>query len=116
MSKNLTFKLVMEADTKSFDAGTKASKDNWDSFISLLKKEADGLKAASVETGKEVSKIVPDDLQKKADQAKGKLGEVAQAASELQGQAIEAAGKIDGLGNDVNGNLKLTPFTLKTAK
>lgn len=101
MSKNLTFKLVMEADTKSFDAGTKASKDNWDSFISLLKKEADGLKAASVETGKEVSKIVPDDLQKKADQAKGKLGEVAQAASELQGQAIEAAGKIDGLGNEL---------------
>lgn len=99
--KNLTFKLVMDADTKGFDAGTKASKDNWESFISLLKKEADGLKAASVETGKEVSKIVPDDLQKKADQAKGKLGEVSQAAGELQGQAVQAAGKIDGLGSEL---------------
>ena len=100
-SKNLTFKLVMDADTKGFDAGTKASKDNWESFISLLKKEADGLKAASLETGKEVSKIVPDDLQKKADQAKGKLGEVSQAAGELQGQAVQTAGKIDGLGNEL---------------
>src|SRR5690606_31682767 len=99
--KNLTFKLVMDADTKGFDAGTKASKDNWESFISLLKKEADGLKAASVETGKEVGKIVPDDLQKKADQAKGKLGEVSQAAGELQGQAVQTAGKIDGLGNEL---------------
>lgn len=99
--KNLTFKLVMDADTKGFDAGTKASKDNWESFISLLKKEADGLKAASVETGKEVSKIVPDDLQKKADQAKGKLGEVAQAANALETQASQASGKIDGLGNEL---------------
>ena len=99
--KNLTFKLVMDADTKGFDAGTKASKDNWESFISLLKKEADGLKAASVETGKEVSKIVPDDLQKKADQAKGKLGEVAQAANALETQASQASGKIDGLGSEL---------------
>jgi len=99
--KNLTFKLVMDADTKGFDAGTKASKDNWESFISVLNKEAEKLKAASAETSKEVSKIIPDDLQKKADQAKGKLGEVSQAAGDLQGQATQAAGKIDSLGSEL---------------
>lgn len=101
LGKNLTFKLVIDADTKGFDAGTKASKDNWESFISVLNKEAEKLKAASAETSKEVSKIIPDELQKKADQAKGKLGEVSQAAGDLQGQATQAAGKIDSLGSEL---------------
>lgn len=92
---------MIDADTKGFDAGTKASKDNWESFISVLNKEAEKLKAASVETSKEVSKIIPDDLQKKAEQTKGKLGEVSQAAGDLQGQATQAAGKIDSLGSEL---------------
>jgi len=99
--KELTFKLVMEADTKGFVSNVQQSEKTAKALFDAIKIESDKLKTTSEETAKEVGKIVPDDLQKKADQAKGKLSEVSQAASELQGQAIEAAGKIDGLGNEL---------------
>uniref|UniRef100_UPI0002486EC2 tape measure protein n=1 Tax=Acinetobacter sp. P8-3-8 TaxID=1029823 RepID=UPI0002486EC2 len=99
--KNLTFKLIMEADTKDFVSNVQQSEKTAKALFDAIKIESDKLKTTSEETAKEVGKIVPDDLQKKADQAKGKLSEVSQAASELQGQAIEAAGKIDGLGNEL---------------
>ncbi|MFI9459700.1 tape measure domain-containing protein, partial [Acinetobacter sp. NPDC052428] len=99
--KNLTFKLVMDADTKGFVSNVQQSEKTAKALFDAIKIESDKLKTTSAETAKEVGKIVPDDLHKKADQAKGKLGEVSQAAGELQGQAIQAAGKIDGLGNEL---------------
>ncbi|MFB6328962.1 tape measure protein [Acinetobacter variabilis] len=99
--KELTFKLVIDADTKDFVSNVQQSEKTAKALFDAIKIESDKLKTTSEETAKEVGKIVPDDLQKKADQAKGKLSEVSQAASELQGQAIEAAGKIDGLGNEL---------------
>ena len=48
--KELTFKLVMDADTKGFDSGTKASKDKWEAFISVLKKESEDIRTSSAET------------------------------------------------------------------
>lgn len=99
--KDLTFKLVINADTKDFVSNVQQSEKTAKALFDAIKIESDKLKTTSEETAKEVGKIVPDDLQKKADQAKGKLSEVSQAASELQGQAIEAAGKIDGLGNEL---------------
>lgn len=99
--KELTFKLVIDADTKDFVSNVQQSEKTAKALFDAIKIESDKLKTTSEETAKEVGKIVPDDLQKKADQAKGKLSEVSQAASELQGQAIKAAGKIDGLGNEL---------------
>lgn len=99
--KELTFKLVIDADTKDFVSNVQQSEKTAKALFDAIKIESDKLKTTSEETAKEVGKIVPDDLQKKADQAKGKLSEVSQAAGELQGQAIQAAGKIDGLGNEL---------------
>lgn len=99
--KELTFKLVIDADTKDFVSNVQQSEKTAKALFDAIKIESDKLKTTSEETAKEVGKIVPDDLQKKADQAKGKLSEVSQAASELQDQAIEAAGKIDGLGSEL---------------
>lgn len=96
--KELTFKLVMEADSKSFVTNVKQSEDVTKAVIAVIKEEAEKLKATSTETAKEVGKIVPDDLQKKADQAKNKLEEVSQAAGGLEGQAVQAGNKIDSLG------------------
>ena len=96
--KELTFKLVMEADSKSFVTNVKQSEDVTKAVIAVIKEEAEKLKAISTETAKEVGKIVPDDLQKKADQAKNKLEEVSQAAGVLEGQAVQAGNKIDSLG------------------
>lgn len=96
--KELTFKLVMEADSKSFVTNVKQSEDVTKAVIAVIKEEAEKLKTTSTETAKEVGKIVPDDLQKKADQAKNKLEEVSQAAGGLEGQAVQAGNKIDSLG------------------
>ena len=99
--KELTFKLVMEADTKNYVSNIKDSESVTKALYAAIKQESEKLKTASEEAAQEVGKIVPDDLQKKADQAKGKLSEVSQAAGELEGQAIQAASKIDGLGNEL---------------
>ncbi|WP_046206091.1 tape measure protein [Acinetobacter radioresistens] len=99
--KELTFKLVMEADTKNYVSNIKDSESVTKALYAAIKQESERLKAASEEAAQVVGKIVPDDLQKKADQAKGKLSEVSQAAGELEGQAIQATSKIDGLGNEL---------------
>lgn len=99
--KELTFKLVMEADTKNYVSNIKESESVTKAIYAAIKQESERLKAASEEAAQVVGKIVPDDLQKKADQAKGKLSEVSQAAGELEGQAVQTAGKIDGLGNEL---------------
>ena len=99
--KNLTFKLVMDADTKGFDSGTKASKAKWEAFISTLKKESDDLKATSTEASKAIGNIIPADLPKKADQAKGKLDEL---GSELQDVASTAKDTSQEIGNIIPKN------------
>lgn len=89
--KNLTFKLVMDADTKGFDTGTKASKDKWEAFISVLKKESEELKATSVEASKVIGDIVPDKLIKETKAAKDGLAALSNAA-ENAGETAKRAG------------------------
>jgi len=100
--KELTFKLVMEADTKNYVSNIKDSESVTKALYAAIKQESEKLKTASEQAAQEVGKIVPDDLQKKADQTKGKLSEVSQAASELGNQANQAAAKVDGLENDLS--------------
>ncbi|RKG37353.1 tape measure protein [Acinetobacter sp. WCHAc060007] len=107
--KNLTFKLIMNADTKGFDSGTKASKAKWEAFISTLKKESDDLKATSNEASKAVGNIIPSDLQKKADQAKEKLDEL---GSELQDVASTAKSTGQDIGNIIPKNASERANTL----
>ena len=71
--KELTFKIVMEADTKNYVSNVEQSESITKAVVAVIKSEADKLKAASTETAKDVGKIVPDDLQKKADQAATKI-------------------------------------------
>jgi tape measure domain-containing protein len=107
--KNLTFKLIMNADTKGFDSGTKASKAKWEAFISTLKKESDDLKTTSTEASKAVGNIIPSDLQKKADQAKEKLDEL---GSELQDVASTAKSTGQDIGNIIPKNASERANTL----
>ncbi|WP_286728361.1 tape measure protein [Acinetobacter sp. UBA1297] len=85
--KELSFKLVMEADTKNYVSNVEQSESITKAVIAVIKSEADKLKAASTETAKDVGKIVPDDLQKKADQAASKINNL---GSELQDTATKA--------------------------
>ncbi|WP_166170188.1 tape measure protein [Acinetobacter sp. SA01] len=89
--KNLTFKLVMDADTKGFDTGTKASKDKWEAFISVLKKESEALKTTSADASKAIGNIVPDELNKNTKEAKDGLAALSRAA-ENAGETAKRAG------------------------
>lgn len=90
-SKNLIFKLVMDADTKGFDTGTKASKDKWEAFISILKKESEELKKTSADASKAIGNIVPDELNKNTNAAKDGLAALSRAA-ENAGETAKRAG------------------------
>ena len=89
--KELTFKLVMDADTKGFDSGTKASKDKWEAFISVLKKESEDIRTSSAETSKAIGDIVPDKLNKNTKEAKDSLAGLSNAA-ENAGENAKRAG------------------------
>lgn len=85
--KELTFKIVMEADTKNYVSNIKESESVTKAIYTAIKQESEKLKAASEETAQEIGKIVPDDLQKKADQAASKINNL---GSELQDTATKA--------------------------
>jgi tape measure domain-containing protein len=97
--KNLTFKLILDGDSKGLVAAAKQSEDVAKNLFATIEAEAEKLKTASAETAGEVGKIIPNELQKKADQAKDKLGEVSQAESELKNKSAATAAEMSGLGD-----------------
>ncbi|MCY6411190.1 tape measure protein [Acinetobacter sp. VNH17] len=113
MSKELVFKVVLQADTKDYVSNVKQSEDVTKAIVKTIAEEADKLREASEQAGKEVGKIVPDDLKSKADDAKAAVSEVSKAADELEKQSGEASAKVADLGdklketgNDANIALK----------
>lgn len=62
--KNLTFKLILDGDSKGLVAAAKQSEDVAKNLFATIEAEAEKLKTASAETASEVGRIVPDDLQK----------------------------------------------------
>ncbi|MDH0031328.1 MULTISPECIES: tape measure protein [unclassified Acinetobacter] len=99
MSKELVFKVVLQADTKDYVSNVKQSEDVTKAIVKTIKDEAEKLKEASEQAGKEVGKIVPDDLKPKADDAKTAVLEVSKAADELEKQSGEASAKVADLGD-----------------
>ncbi|RKG32981.1 tape measure protein [Acinetobacter tianfuensis] len=100
-SKNLTFKLIMDGDSKGLVAAAKQSKDVSKKLFETIESEAERLKKTSAETAKEIGKIIPADLPKKADQAKGKLDEL---GSEFQDVASTAKDTGQEIGNIIPKN------------
>ncbi|RKG50351.1 tape measure domain-containing protein [Acinetobacter cumulans] len=100
-SKNLTFKLIMDGDSKGLVAAAKQSKDVSKKLFETIESEAERLKKTSAETAKEIGKIIPVDLPKKADQAKGKLDEL---GSEFQDVASTAKDTGQEIGNIIPKN------------
>lgn len=100
-SKNLTFKLIMDGDSKGLVAAAKQSKDVSKKLFETIESEAERLKKTSAETAKEIGKIIPADLPKKADQAKGKFDEL---GSEFQDVASTAKDTGQEIGNIIPKN------------
>ncbi|RLL17010.1 tape measure protein [Acinetobacter chengduensis] len=99
--KNLTFKLIMDGDSKGLVAAAKQSKDVSKKLFETIESEAERLKKTSAETAKEIGKIIPADLPQKADQAKGKLDEL---GSEFQDVASTAKDTGQEIGNIIPKN------------
>lgn len=99
MSKELVFKVVLQADTKDYVSNVKQSDDVTKAIVKSIKEEADKLREASKKAGKEVGKIVPDDLKEKADDAKSAVTGVTKAADELEKESGEASVSVDKLGD-----------------
>lgn len=101
MSKELVFKVVLQADTKDYVSNVKQSEDVTKAIVKSIKEEADKLRDASEKTGKEVGKIVPSDLKEKTDDAKSAVVSVTNATNELEKEAGEASTKVEKLGDEL---------------
>ncbi|ENW95787.1 tape measure protein [Acinetobacter sp. NIPH 298] len=101
MSKELVFKVVLQADTKDYVSNFKQSDDVTKAIVKSIKDEADKLRDASEKTGKEVGKIIPNDLKDKADDATSAVSSVTKAADELEKEAGEASAKVGKLGDEL---------------
>ena len=107
--KNLTFKLIMDGDSKGLVAAAKQSKDVSKKLFETIGSEAERLKQTSAETAKEIGKIIPTDFPKKAEQVKGELGEL---GSELQDVANTAKNTGVEIGNIIPKNASERAATL----
>ncbi|MEO3355782.1 tape measure protein [Acinetobacter haemolyticus] len=99
MSKELVFKVVLQADTKDYVSNVKQSEDVTKAIVKSIKEEADKLREASEKASREVGKIVPDDLKEKADDTKSAVSSVTKAADELEKESGEASVSVDKLGD-----------------
>lgn len=100
-SKELTFKIVMEADTKNYISNIKESESVTKAIYAAIKQESEKLKAASEQAAQEVGKIVPNDLQKKADQAASKIDGLGNTLQDTAAKAHKAGFEI---GEAIPGN------------
>ena len=66
MSKELVFKVVLEADTKDYVSNIQQSKDTTKAIFEAIKQEAEKLRQASAETAKQIGEIVPESTTKMA--------------------------------------------------
>lgn len=111
MSKDLVFKVVLQADTKDYVSNVKQSEDVTKAIVEAIKEEADKLKDTSEKAGKEVGKIIPDDIKSKADDANSAMIKVTKAADDLGKQSNSASDKVENL----NEKIKATGKDASTA-
>lgn len=89
--KNLTFKLVLDGDSKGLVSAAKQSESVTTKVFETIKAEADKLKVASVDAAKEIGNIIPDELNKNTKAAKDGLAALSSAA-ENAGETAKRAG------------------------
>ncbi|HRO77118.1 MAG TPA: tape measure protein [Acinetobacter towneri] len=116
MAKNLTFKLVMEADTKSFVGNVKQSESVAKSVFDAIKTESDKLKQSSAEAAKEIGNIIPSDTKQKVGQLVSELHNATKALDSLGDDATVSASNLKQLGNYGSAALNSLQNDLKQAK
>ncbi|WP_417212358.1 tape measure protein, partial [Acinetobacter venetianus] len=66
MSKDLVFKVVLQADNKDYVSNVKQSEDVTKAVVKAIKDEADKLRQTSTDTAKEIGNLVPESTTKMA--------------------------------------------------
>ncbi|WP_312102081.1 tape measure protein [Acinetobacter venetianus] len=66
MSKELVFKVVLQADNKDYVSNVKQSEDVTKAVVKAIKDEADKLRQTSTDTAKEIGNLVPESTTKMA--------------------------------------------------
>lgn len=99
--KNLTFKLVMDADTKDYVSNTKQAQDVTIKVFNTIKSESDKLKQASESASKEIDNIIPDDLGEKTSEASQAIQNLSDSANGLSDQSSNTGHEVSTLGEQL---------------
>ncbi len=98
MSKDLVFKVVLQADNKDYVSNVKQSEDVTKAVVKAIKDEADKLKQSSAEAAKELGNIVPTDTKQKVSQLVSELHNTTKALDNLGDDATVSADNLKQLG------------------
>lgn len=116
MSKNLTFKLIMDGDSKGLVAAAKQSEAVTKKVFDSIKAEADQLKQASTDTAKTLGSIVPEKSKELADGLTKSLSGATQIIRDAGDNAKSAASNFTDFGNKSVKALAFLKSDLEKAK
>lgn len=97
--KNLTFKLVMDADTKGFVGNVRQSEDTVKSVFNTIKHESERLKQATTDASKEMGNIIPKGTTELADKLSQSLNTATGIIKDAGEDAKSTAGNFTDFGN-----------------
>ncbi|MCO8103126.1 tape measure protein [Acinetobacter indicus] len=116
MSKNLTFKLIMDADSKGFVSGVKQSESVAKSVFDAIKTESDKLKQSSAEAAKELGNIIPKGTSELAEGLTKSLSSATEIIKNAGENAKSTASNFTDFGNKSHKALDLLKSDLTSAK
>lgn len=114
--KNLTFKLIMDADTKGFVGNIKQSEDAAKSVFNAIKQESDRLKQATTDASKEMGNIIPKGTSELADKLSQSLNAATGIIKDAGDNAKATAGNFTDFGNKAEKALSQLKSDLAQAK
>ena len=116
MSKNLTFKLIMDADNKGFVSSVKQSESVAKSVFDAIKTESDKLKQSSAEASKELGNIIPKGTSELAADLTKSLSSATEIIKDAGENAKSTADNFTDFGNKSHKALDLLKADLTSAK
>lgn len=116
MSKNLTFKLIMDGDNKGLVTAAKQTESVTKKVFDSIKAEADQLKQASTDTAKALGSIVPEKSKELADGLTKSLSGATQIIRDAGDNAKSAASNFTDFGNKSVKALAFLKSDLEKAK
>lgn len=114
--KNLTFKLVMDADTKGFVSNVKLSENTAKSVFNAIKQESEKLKQATNDASKEMGNIIPKGTSELADKLSQSLNAATGMIKDAGDNAKTTAGNFTDFGNKAEKALDQLKGDLAQAK